>query len=208
MTTRRGTRRGRRGGIAHAGRARTAAEPAAVDTDQDSYLDTIFIGNTAGYLYKVDLSEAPELEENVKVNDYSCGSSTPCVRTVDRITDSRWEPFPIFYTGSRPIYYAPSVIFVPELARFAIRRLLPRRERAAALEAQIGDVAETRERLAERLEAQQQQFEELRGRARTQLASRGAQGEVADLLGGPGVDDAEVELELLRRRTAGQEAQR
>jgi phage shock protein A len=95
-----------------------------------------------------------------------------------------------------------------ELARFAIRRLLPRRERAAALEAQIGDVAETRERLAERLQAQEQQFEELRGRARVQLASRGTEGEVADLLGGPVVDDAEVELELLRRRSAGPEAQR
>jgi len=95
-----------------------------------------------------------------------------------------------------------------ELARFAIRRLLPRRERAAALEAQIGDVAETRERIAERLAAQEQQFEELRGRARVQLASRGAEGEVADLLGGPVVDDAEVELELLRRRSAGSEAQR
>ena len=48
----------------------------------------------------------------------------------------------------------------------------------------------------------------LRNRARTKLASRSAQGEVEDLLGGPCVDEAEVELELLRRRTAGQEAQR
>ncbi len=95
-----------------------------------------------------------------------------------------------------------------ELARFAIRRLLPRRERAAALEAQIADVAETRERLAERLETQEQQFEELRNRARARLAGRGPQGDLEDLLGGPSVDEAEVELELLRRRSAGEEAQR
>ncbi len=86
-----------------------------------------------------------------------------------------------------------------ELARFAIRRLLPRRERIGALEAQIADVEEARTRLAERLEAQEAQFEDLRGQARTRLATRGrAAGD--DPLGGPAVSEAEVELELLRRR--------
>ncbi len=99
--------------------ASTPSEPAAVDLDQDSYLDTIYIGNTAGYMYKVDVSEPVVLEEDVTVNNWACGSP-PCAETVDRIMDSRWEPFPIFSTLGRPIYHAPSIIFVPELARFAV----------------------------------------------------------------------------------------
>ncbi len=104
--------------------ASTPSEPAAVDTDQDSYLDTIYIGNTAGFLYKVDISEPVVLETNVTVQDWSRDNpstgSPPFLEIADRITDPRWEPFPIFSTGGRPIYYPPSVIFVPELARFAL----------------------------------------------------------------------------------------
>ncbi|MFQ5527260.1 MAG: PilC/PilY family type IV pilus protein [Thermoanaerobaculia bacterium] len=104
--------------------ASAPSEPAAVDTDQDSYLDTVYIGNTAGFLYKVDISEPVVLETGVKVDDWSTDDpatgSPPFVRTVDRIIDPRWEPFPIFDTGGRPIYFPPSVVFVPELARFAL----------------------------------------------------------------------------------------
>ena len=87
-----------------------------------------------------------------------------------------------------------------DLARFAIRRLLPRRERAGALEAQIAEVEEARSRLAERLEAQEAEFEDLRSQARARLASRDLRSEGDDPLGAPGVNEAEVELELLRRR--------
>ncbi|MCP4202629.1 MAG: hypothetical protein GY769_11925 [bacterium] len=104
--------------------ASTPSEPAAVDTDQDSYLDTIYIGNTAGYLYKVDISEPVALETGVTAQNWARNNPTtgspPRLETVDRITDPRWDPFPIFSTGGRSIYYPPSVIFVPELARFAL----------------------------------------------------------------------------------------
>ena len=45
-----------------------AAEPAAVDTDQDGYLDRIYIGTNRGFVYRVDLrgtaaGELPELEQ-------------------------------------------------------------------------------------------------------------------------------------------------
>lgn len=37
-----------------------------------------------------------------------------------RVTDSRWDPFPIFTTDGRPIYFAPSVIFVAARGQFAL----------------------------------------------------------------------------------------
>ncbi len=89
------------------------SDPAAVDTDQDGYLDTIYIGTTAGYLYKVDLKTPALLEANAARGG-----------RLD-ITSSEWDPFKIFDTvqsdGRRgPIYFAPSVIFVAQLGRYAL----------------------------------------------------------------------------------------
>jgi hypothetical protein len=85
------------------------SEPAAVDTDQNGYLDTIYIGTTAGFMYKVDVS-VPAVVETIDI----LGT------TVRRITDAAWEPFPIFSTGGRPIYFPPAVVFVAKLGRFAL----------------------------------------------------------------------------------------
>jgi phage shock protein A len=88
-----------------------------------------------------------------------------------------------------------------ELARFALRRLLPERaafrsmhDRSTALEAE-------RERLGSRLAGQEAAFESLRVRARARIAEL----EAAD--GGESfrtsaVADEEIEFELLRRRGA------
>lgn len=84
-----------------------------------------------------------------------------------------------------------------ELARFAIRRLLPLRTERAALEREAASLAVSRAALAERLAAQEVELEELRARVRARLAERSSLGrEGGEAL----VDDAEVELELLRRR--------
>jgi phage shock protein A len=87
-----------------------------------------------------------------------------------------------------------------DLARFAIRRMIPDRRAISAIDARIGEVAETRQKIAERLELQEQQFEALRQRARLHLqeAARDA-GDLRDVTE-PAVADEEVELELLRRR--------
>jgi phage shock protein A len=87
-----------------------------------------------------------------------------------------------------------------DLARFAIRRMIPERRELASLEGQIAEVGETRAKLAERLKEQECQFEALRQRARAHLAeaTRG-EGELQGLAE-PAVADEEVELELLRRR--------
>lgn len=89
-----------------------------------------------------------------------------------------------------------------DLARFAIRRLLPRRNEAAAVRAQIEQRGAEAQALTERVTAQQAQFEQLRARVRAELAH------AADPLAAPpwacegAVADEQVELELLRRRQA------
>jgi hypothetical protein len=85
------------------------SEPAAVDTDDDGYLDTVYIGTTAGLLYKVDVGTAAEIHDLDVLGT-----------TVRRIDDARWEPFVIFDTGGRPIYFPPAVTYVAELGRYAL----------------------------------------------------------------------------------------
>ncbi len=65
------------------------SEPAAVDTDQDGYLDTVYIGTTEGLMYKAVIS-SPALVETFLESD---GRST------ERILDAAWDPFPIFVAG-------------------------------------------------------------------------------------------------------------
>jgi hypothetical protein len=85
------------------------SDPAAVDTDQDGYLDTVYIGTTAGYLYKARI-----------------GNAAPLDTLSGRVTDASWEPFTIFDTLQSdtnlraPIYFPPSVIFVSKLGKYAL----------------------------------------------------------------------------------------
>ncbi len=88
-----------------------------------------------------------------------------------------------------------------DLARFAIRRLLPRRNEVKVLGAEVEKRRAEAERLAECLEAQQAEFDRLRTRVRAELAR---ESESADPLALPceaNVADEEVELELMRRRS-------
>ncbi len=91
------------------------SEPAAVDTDGDGYLDTIYIGTTLGYLYKADISKAVKIV-STQVPD----AITNTLVSVDRITDASWNPFPIFTTGGQPIFYPPAVIYIPETGDYAL----------------------------------------------------------------------------------------
>ncbi|MET0151590.1 MAG: PspA/IM30 family protein [Candidatus Binatia bacterium] len=87
-----------------------------------------------------------------------------------------------------------------ELARFAIRRLLPRRSEAKAASARLQELAARSRTLAERLTEQESQFESLRTRVRAELAREPELGSPCGWQGEPVVADEEVELELLRRR--------
>jgi phage shock protein A len=87
-----------------------------------------------------------------------------------------------------------------ELARFSVRRLLPRRQALAALRTRMDEIAEARRRLGERLAAQEQQFSELERRVRASLAAERAREPALFGASEPAIADEEVELELLRRR--------
>jgi phage shock protein A len=89
-----------------------------------------------------------------------------------------------------------------ELARFAIRRLIPRRRELAALQAQRAERVAEAAMLTERIEQQQAQLDALRTRVRGELAREGTGTGDAPLFGEPPVADEEVELELMRRRAA------
>lgn len=95
-----------------------------------------------------------------------------------------------------------------ELARFAIRRLLPLRRELTALERESASTAAARASLAEEVAAQQAEFDELRARVRARLARPDDAIACADPILREPVDEAEVELELLRRRGANAEAPR
>lgn len=86
-----------------------------------------------------------------------------------------------------------------DLARFAIRRLLPRRAAGDALAARIAERAAEAASLAERVEEQQGRLDALRARVRAELAREPHAADPAPAAEGV-VADEEVELELLRRR--------
>jgi len=88
-----------------------------------------------------------------------------------------------------------------ELARFSVRKLLPKRRALEQLRQRGSEIADEHERLRGRLEAQGGELEELKRKVRARLAADRAtepEGSVAEL---PAADE-EVELELLRRRGA------
>jgi phage shock protein A len=89
----------------------------------------------------------------------------------------------------------------PELARFAVKRWLPRREALTELFARAARLDERRARLSERLEAQEAQLAELRPRVRAALARPDV--EAGELVAPAVVTEEEVDLELLRRAGAG-----
>jgi len=91
-----------------------------------------------------------------------------------------------------------------DLARFSIRRILPRRRNALELRERIGRAEDERERLRAVLETQQATYDALEQRVRTLVSAERA-GEAR-----PEpchVANEEVELELLRRRAGAEAAQ-
>jgi len=90
--------------------AMVPAEVAVVDSDLDTYADTLYVGTTAGTLYKVELSSIEPINtfdvEDWSEADFSEPDPTPISRSVSRIDAVSWEPFPVFDTGGRPLYFA------------------------------------------------------------------------------------------------------
>jgi Tfp pilus tip-associated adhesin PilY1 len=95
------------------------ADPAALDVNLDGILDTLYIGTTAGLLYKVDLSQPAEIK-TVTLKKNLAIPALVVDQPVQRITDPAWDPFPIFDTLGKPIYFAPTAFYVAKLSRFAL----------------------------------------------------------------------------------------
>jgi phage shock protein A len=94
-----------------------------------------------------------------------------------------------------------------DLARFSVRKLLPMRRAAESARRRTAELEEERARLAETLAAQERQLEELAAQVRTRIAAaRHAEGD-AFARPAPAADE-EVELELLRRRSAREQVAR
>ena len=85
-----------------------------------------------------------------------------------------------------------------ELARFALRRLLPKRRNLTALRQRGAEIAEERARLSAKLDAQERELEELERRVRARLGAE-SQAARGDALTEIPPADEEVEIELLRR---------
>jgi hypothetical protein len=109
--------------------------PAAVDTNQDGYLDRIYIGTTGGYMYRVDLG--PDSAGNIprmttRNIEIPAGSNDNfgLVRIWEHSTgEEAWLPQVIFdanFDGDdpvafpRPIYHRPSVFFVGKLGLYGL----------------------------------------------------------------------------------------
>jgi phage shock protein A len=91
-----------------------------------------------------------------------------------------------------------------ELARFSVRRLLPKRRAAEALRRRRSEIDEEQARIATKLAAQEGELEELRRRVRARVAEAQAEGGGRQLVVEVPAADEEIELELLRRRGAGE----
>jgi len=87
-----------------------------------------------------------------------------------------------------------------ELARFCLRKLLPKRRAVEALRRRRGEIDDASTRLAAKLTEQEGALEELRRRVRARIAeSQAAEGKPMLVVELPAADE-EIELELLRRR--------
>lgn len=87
-----------------------------------------------------------------------------------------------------------------ELARFAIRQLLPRRREVEALTAHLEQRRKQIDAAAQRIDEQCARYEELKGRVRSELS---LPRDAAPWCEVGAVAEEEVELELMRRRGAG-----
>ncbi|HVG07918.1 MAG TPA: PilC/PilY family type IV pilus protein [Thermoanaerobaculia bacterium] len=114
------------------------SEPSAVDTNGDGYLDRIYVGTTAGRVYRIDLA-AIDLQDPADptddlypalANEMAWGDDDK-PHLVERIQKTAWEPRMIFNASwdgvlnvatavDRPIYFRPSVIFDAKLGTYLI----------------------------------------------------------------------------------------
>ncbi|MEE8524695.1 MAG: PilC/PilY family type IV pilus protein [Thermoanaerobaculia bacterium] len=97
--------------------------PAVIDTDRDGLHDLVYIGTTAGILYKLDLGRKrpdgnlPGLRARDDITDMT-GRTHTFLRVDD---DGAWDPDAILETwDDGPIYLPPAVFHIPALDRWGV----------------------------------------------------------------------------------------
>lgn len=105
------------------------SEPAAVDTDQDGYLDRIYVGTTEGWMYRVDLTADSSGNYPLLVSYSDAMGLDNQTHTVLRIDRNLWKPYKIFNANTdagstvapaRQIFFRPSVFLVSRLGEYAL----------------------------------------------------------------------------------------
>lgn len=103
------------------------SDTAAVDTDQDGYLDRVYFGTTAGAMYRLDLIDpsatgAARYPAMATITVKGLNGQTYQVPRFEKTKGGNpaWKPTEIFDTGGRPIYFPPTVLFVAQLGRYAL----------------------------------------------------------------------------------------
>jgi hypothetical protein len=104
------------------------SEPAAVDTDQDGYLDRIYVGTTEGWMYRVDLT-ADSSGNYPSLTTVKALGLDDVLHDVPRIDPALWKPYKIFNANTdagtavapaRQIFFRPSVFLVSRLGEYAL----------------------------------------------------------------------------------------
>jgi hypothetical protein len=80
--------------------------PAAADTGLDGFIDTIYVGTTAGHLYKIDLTQPAPIVAQTGLGN--------------RVSTTFWVPLEIFNTQGRQMFFPPAVFFDPNTNEFGL----------------------------------------------------------------------------------------
>jgi hypothetical protein len=112
------------------------SEPAAVDTNEDGYLDRIYAGTTTGRLYRIDLTADILGDLSDPKDDLYPALSNQFARRIDgpdhvveRIPTTSWVPHVIFNASTdlgvatlvdRPIYFRPSVVYDAKFGAYMV----------------------------------------------------------------------------------------
>ncbi|MEO8275940.1 MAG: hypothetical protein ABI639_06940 [Thermoanaerobaculia bacterium] len=102
------------------------ADIAAVDSNGDSYIDRLYFGTTAGFIYKVQLetsltSPMKLASQTFQTRNLAVNYNFTAERLIGPTGDTkRYDPFQVFSTGGRPIYEEVSAVYVTKLNKEAI----------------------------------------------------------------------------------------
>ena len=103
-----------------------AADIAAIDSNGDNYIDRLYFGTTAGFLYKVQFETSAASPMKLASQTFQTRSggvnyNFSAVRLIGPTGDTkRYDPFQIFSTAGRPIYQETTAVYVAKNGRLAL----------------------------------------------------------------------------------------